>query len=158
MLIVFDQATPVPIRPYLEGHTVRTAAQQGWDKLRNGDLLTAAEEAGFDILLTTDKNIRFQQNLAGRKIAVVVLGQQQWPRLRPHIQRVIEAVNAATPGSFAEVDIPASEAPALSHKGSSCGTNLSGEKLGSIPCFPECFPRVALVTTAARSVISDRLR
>jgi hypothetical protein len=57
-------------------------------------------------LLTTDKNIRFQQNLVGRKIAVVVLGQQQWPRLRPHIQRVIEAVNAATPGSFAEVDIP----------------------------------------------------
>ena len=106
MLIIFDQATPVPIRPYLEGHTVRTAAQQGWDKLRNGDLLTAAEKAGFDLLLTTDKNIRFQQNLVGRKIAVVVLGQQQWPRLRPHIQRVIEAVNAATPGSFAEVDIP----------------------------------------------------
>jgi hypothetical protein len=106
MLIIFDQATPVPIRPYLEGHTVRTAAQQGWDKLRNGDLLTAAEEAGFDILLITDKNMRYQQNLAGRKIAIVVLGQQQWPKLRPHIQRVIEAVSAATPGSFAEVDIP----------------------------------------------------
>ena len=106
MLIIFDQATPVPIRPYLEGHTVRTAAQQGWDKLRNGDLLTAAEEAGFDILLTTDKNMRYQQNLADRKIALVVLGQQQWPRLRPHIQRVIAAVNAATLGSFAEVDIP----------------------------------------------------
>jgi hypothetical protein len=106
MLIIFDQATPVPIRPYLEGHTVRTAAQQGWDKLRNGDLLTAAEEAGFDILLTTDKNMRYQQNLADRKIAIVVLGQQQWPRLRPQIQRVIAAVNAATLGSFAEVDIP----------------------------------------------------
>jgi hypothetical protein len=106
MLIVFDQATPVPIRPYLKGHTVRTAAQQGWDKLRNGDLLTAAESAGFEILLTTDKNMRYQQNLAGRKIAVVVLGQQQWPRLRPHIQLVIEAVNAATPGCFVEVEIP----------------------------------------------------
>jgi hypothetical protein len=106
MLILFDQATPVPIRPYLEGHTVRTAAQQGWDKLRNGDLLNAAEDAGFDILQTTDKNMRYQQNLAGRKIAIVVLGQQQWPRLRPHIQRVVEAVNAATPGCFAEVDIP----------------------------------------------------
>jgi hypothetical protein len=106
MLIIFDQAAPVPIRPYLEGHTVRTAAQQGWDKLRNGDSLTAAEEAGFDILLTTDKNMRYQQNLAGRKIAIVVLGQQQWPRFRPHIQRVIAAVNAATLGSFAEVDIP----------------------------------------------------
>ena len=106
MLIIFDQATPVPIRAYLEGHTVRTAAQQGWDKLGNGDLLTAAEEAGYDILLTTDKNMRYQQNLAGRKIAIVVLGQQQWPQLRPHIQRVIEAVNAATPGSYAEVEIP----------------------------------------------------
>jgi hypothetical protein len=105
MLILFDQATPVPIRPYLEGHTVRTAAQQGWDKLRNGDLLTAAEQAGFDILLTTDKNMRYQQNLAGRKIGIVVLGQQQWPRLRPHSQRVIEAVNVATPGSYREVDI-----------------------------------------------------
>jgi hypothetical protein len=106
MLILFDQATPVPIRPYLKGHTVRTAAQQGWDRLRNGDLLTAAEEAGVDILPTTDKNMRYQQNLAGRKIGIVVLGRQQWPQLRPHIQRVIEAVNAATPGSFAEVDIP----------------------------------------------------
>jgi hypothetical protein len=82
MPIIFDQATPVPIRPYLDGHTVRTAAQHGWDKLRNGDLLTVAEAAGFDVLLTTDKNMRHQQNLAGRKIAIVVLGQQQWPRLR----------------------------------------------------------------------------
>src|ERR1017187_965688 len=106
MLIIFDQATPVPIRPYLEGHTVRTAAQQGWDKLRNGDLPTAAEDAGFDILVTTDKNMRYQQNLVRRTIAIVVLGQQQWPRLRPHVQRVIEAVNAATRGSFAEVEIP----------------------------------------------------
>jgi len=57
-------------------------------------------------LLTTDKNMRYQQNLAGRKIAIVVLGQQQWPRLRPHIQSVIEAVNAAEPGSYAEVEIP----------------------------------------------------
>ena len=102
MRILFDQATPVPIRSYLEGHIVRTAAQQGWDTLRNGDLLTAAEGAGFDLLLTTDKNIRYQQNLAGRKIAIVVLGQQQWPRLRPNVQRIIDAVNASTPGSYEE--------------------------------------------------------
>ena len=69
-------------------------------------MLTAAEDAGFDILLTTDKNMRYQQNLAGRKIAIVVLGRQQWPQLRPHVQRVVEAVNAATPGSYAEVEIP----------------------------------------------------
>lgn len=90
MRVLFDQATPVPIRPYLEGHDVRTAAQQGWDTLKNGELLAAAETDGFDVLLTTDKNMRYQQNLAGRKIAVVVLGQQQWPSLRTHVQRVVE--------------------------------------------------------------------
>lgn len=103
---MFDQGTPVPIRPFLKGHAVRTAAEQGWDKFRNGNLMTAAEAAGFDLFLTTDKNMRYQQNLAGRKIAIVVLGQQQWPQLRPHIQRVVEAVNAAVPGSFAVVDVP----------------------------------------------------
>ncbi len=106
MLILFDQATPVPIHPYLVGHDVRTAAQQGWDKLKNGELLTAAEEAGFELLLTTDKNMRYQQNLANRKIAVVVLGLQQWPSLRPHVQRIVEAVNAAVPGSYTEIDFP----------------------------------------------------
>jgi len=106
MLILFDQGTPVPIRPWLTGHEVRTAAQQGWDTLRNGELLTAAECAGFELLVTTDKNMRYQQNLAERKIAVIVLGQQQWPHVRPHVQRVIDAVNAATPGGFTEVDIP----------------------------------------------------
>jgi hypothetical protein len=106
MRVLFDQATPVPIRPYLAGHIVRTAAQQGWDKLRNGDLLTVAEDAGFDVLLTTDKNMLYQQNFAGRKIAIVVLGLQQWPQLRPHVHRVVEAVNASGPGSYVEVVLP----------------------------------------------------
>jgi hypothetical protein len=105
MRILFDQATPVPIRSSLVGHVVRTAAQQGWDKLRNGELLRVAEDAGFDVLLTTDKNMCHQQNLASRKIAVVVLGVQQWPQLRPHIQRVLDAVNAATPGAYTEVAV-----------------------------------------------------
>jgi hypothetical protein len=78
MRVIFDQGTPVPIRPYLVGHSVRTTAQQGWDTLSNGDLLTVAEEAGFDVFLTTDKNLRYQQNLAGRKIAIVVLGRHYW--------------------------------------------------------------------------------
>jgi hypothetical protein len=93
------------VRPYLKGHIIRTAAQQGWANLTNGDLLTAAEEAGFD-LLTTDKNMRYQQSLAGRKIAIVVLSRQQWPQLRPHIQLVVDAVIGATPGSYVGVDIP----------------------------------------------------
>jgi predicted nuclease of predicted toxin-antitoxin system len=106
MRVLFDQATPVPIRTYLEGHDVRTAAQQGWDTLKNGELLAVAEAEGFDVLLTTDKNMRYQQNLSGRKIAVVVLGLQQWPSLRPHVQLVVEAVNAAKPGTYLEVDLP----------------------------------------------------
>ncbi len=106
MRVLFDQATPVPLRPFLQGHTVRTAAQEKWDRLRNGELLNAAEAAGFDVLLTTDKNMRYQQNLADRKIAIVVLGRQQWPELQAHVQLVVAAVDAATPGSYAEVDIP----------------------------------------------------
>ena len=73
---------------------------------QEGELLAAAEEAGFDLLLTTDKNMRYQQNLGGRRLAIVVLGQQQWPQLRNHIQRVVEAVNAAASGSYIEVTIP----------------------------------------------------
>jgi hypothetical protein len=106
MLILFDQATPVPLRPYLPLHSVRTAAEQGWDRFKNGDLLNAAEEAGFEMLLTTDKNMHYQQNLVGRKIAVLVLGQQQWNLLRPHVQLVVDAVNAAAPGCYVEVEIP----------------------------------------------------
>jgi hypothetical protein len=106
MLVLFDQATPMPIRPYLAGHAVSTAFQRGSNKLKNGELLAAAEQAGFDLFSTTDKNMRYQQNLEVRTIAIVVLGQQQWPHVRPHIQRVVDAVNAAAPGSFTEVDIP----------------------------------------------------
>jgi len=106
MRVLFDQATPVPIRPYLKGHEVRTAAQQGWDRLKNGELLVAAEADGFDVLLTTDKNMRYQQNLTGRKIAVVVLGRQQWPSVRPHVRLIVEAINAAVPGSYTGIDLP----------------------------------------------------
>ena len=106
MRVLFDQGTPVPIRPFLIGHTVRTAAQQQWDTLKNGDLLVAAEDAGFDVFVTTDRNIRYQQNLAGRTIAIVVVGVQQWPALKPHIALVVAAVDGATPGSYTEVEIP----------------------------------------------------
>jgi hypothetical protein len=69
-------------------------------------LLDAAEAAGFELLVTADKNLRYQQNLTGRKISIVVLGNAQWPVLRRHVERVVAAVNAATPGSFAMVEIP----------------------------------------------------
>ena len=106
MRVLFVQATPVPIREFLIGHTVRTAAQEHWDTLKNGDLLTAAEHAGFDVFLTTDKNLQYQQSLAGRTIAIVVIGIQQWPALRPHVARVVAAVNGARPGGFTLVEFP----------------------------------------------------
>lgn len=67
MRVLFDQATPVPIREFLIGHTVRSRAG-ALDTLKNGDLLTAAEDAGFEVFLTTDKNLQHQQNLAGRPL------------------------------------------------------------------------------------------
>ena len=106
MRILLDQATPVPLRRYLGGHNVSTAAQQRWDDLRNGDLLKAAEDEGFEVLVTTDKNMRYQQNLSMRRIAIVVLGKGNWPLIKPHVHLVAAAVDAAGPGSYAEVDIP----------------------------------------------------
>jgi predicted nuclease of predicted toxin-antitoxin system len=106
MRILFDNGTPAPLRQAFENHTVVEAIERGWDRLVNGELIAAAETEGFDVLLTTDKNIRYQQNLTGRKIAFVVLGNQQWPTLRGHVERVLKAVEAATPGSYYEVEIP----------------------------------------------------
>jgi hypothetical protein len=96
----------VPIRPFLKEHIVETTAERGWDTLGNGELLKAAEAAGFDVPVTPDKNIRYQQNLTARTIALVVLGNPQWPVLRLHVERVVAAVNTATPGSYTEIEIP----------------------------------------------------
>jgi hypothetical protein len=106
MLILFDHGTPAPLLSFLKDHTVKKTKEMGWDTLSNGDLLQAAEETGFEILLTTDKNIRYQQNLGGRKIALVVLANPRWPVVRLYVERVVRAVNAAKPGSYTEVDIP----------------------------------------------------
>src|SRR4051794_34776491 len=100
MRILFDHGTPVPLRSSLTDHSITRTQDMGWDRLSNGELLTAAEQAGFELLPTTDKNIRYQQNLAGRKIAIVVLGTSQWPVLRLHVERVVTAVNAVTPGGY----------------------------------------------------------
>jgi hypothetical protein len=106
MLILFDQGTPRGIARTLIGHTVKEARVEGWDTLANGALLSAAEAAGFDVFLTTDKNIPYQQNLSQRKIAVVVLGKARWRLIRPKLAEIAAAVNAATPGSFTLVEIP----------------------------------------------------
>jgi hypothetical protein len=106
MRILFDHGTPAPLIPFLTGHTVTKAKDAGWDRLINGALLRAAEEAGFEVLLTTDKNIVTQQNSKSRVIAIVVLGNSQWRIVQRHVRKIASGVNAATPGSYTEIDIP----------------------------------------------------
>lgn len=106
MRILFDHETPAPLISFLESHTVAKAKDAGWDKLVNGELLKAAEKAGFDVLVTTDKNMVAQQNLKSRKIAIVVLGNSQWRIVQRHVRRIAASVTAATPGSYVEVEIP----------------------------------------------------
>ena len=106
MRVLFDHGTPAPLIPFLAGHTVTKAKDAGWDRLANSALLTAAEEAGFEVLITTDKNMVTQQNLKSRAIAIVVLGNSQWRIVQRHVRKIAAVVNAATPGSYTEVEIP----------------------------------------------------
>jgi hypothetical protein len=106
MKVLFDNGTPKPIARSLAGHEITYARQIGWHELENGELIKQAENAGYEVLLSTDKNIRYQQNLSGRSIALVVLGNSQWPFVRLHLDRIAAAVSAATPGSYAVVEIP----------------------------------------------------
>ena len=106
MRILFDHGTPIGIAKALSGHDVTEAIDRGWEKVSNGELLEAAEEDGFDLLLTTDKNIRYQQNLSARKIGIVVLGNSTWRIVRLHLDRIALAVNQSAAGSYAEVEIP----------------------------------------------------
>jgi hypothetical protein len=103
--VLLDQGTPAPLRRALEGHSVATAHEQGWATLTNGELLAAAEGA-FDVFVTTDQNLRHQQNLAGRRLAILVLPTTSWPRLKPHAAAIAAAVAALRPGDLVEWSFP----------------------------------------------------
>jgi hypothetical protein len=106
MRILFDHGTPNGLARALPGHTVTTAKARGWDRLSNGDLLKEADADGFDLLITTDRRIRYQQNLSGRKIALIVLaGSTKWSRIQLHLLDIGAAVDGATPGGYHEVPI-----------------------------------------------------
>lgn len=106
MHVLFDQGTPVPLRQHLTAHQVTTTFELGWNHLKNGELLQRAEESGFSVLVTTDQNLRYQQNLTGRKIAIVVLTTTSWPRIERAVASVAKAVDSATLGRYVEVAIP----------------------------------------------------
>lgn len=106
MRILFDQGTPVPLRSHLSSHEVATAFELHWSTLTNGELLQQAEAAGYDLLVTTDQNLRYQQYLTGRRIAVVVISSTSWPRIQKDIAKVVDAITHVEPGSYIEVPVP----------------------------------------------------
>jgi hypothetical protein len=103
MKILFDQGTPAPLRRTLAGHQISTVFEMGWEQLENGKLPAEAEKA-FDALVTTDKNLRDQQNLASRRLAILVFPTTSWPEIQKHLGLVSGAVNAVKSGEFIEVE------------------------------------------------------
>jgi len=97
--VLFDHSAPRGTKQALSSHQIAIAKDLGWDTLSNGELLAVAEEYGFDVLLTADKNIRYQQNLTGRRIAIVVLSTPRWPDVRKNLDQIAEAIANAKPGS-----------------------------------------------------------
>lgn len=106
MRVLFDQGAPVPLRHELTGHEVKTAFEMGWASLANGELLRAAD-AEFDVLITTDKNLRHQQNLDGLRVAILVLPTTNWPEIQRNAARVLHALAAVQPGELLEVSFAA---------------------------------------------------
>ena len=105
MRVLFDQGTPAPLRLLLPLHEVSTAFERGWSTLKNGDLLQAAEAAGFGVLVTTDTNLKYQQNLATRKISIIVLGTTSWPRIKVDCEPIVLAIADAVPGGYLEIRV-----------------------------------------------------
>ena len=106
MRLLFGQGTPVPLSNHLPHHAVEPAYERGRHDLKNGDLLARAETESFDALVTTDQNIRYQQNLAGRRIGVLVLMTTSWPRIRGDVTRVAHAIDNLHAGGYEEIAFP----------------------------------------------------
>ncbi|MGH9438826.1 MAG: hypothetical protein ACRD22_13265 [Terriglobia bacterium] len=103
MKILFDQNVPRPLQRFLAAHETKRAAELGWAELKNGALLTAAENAGFDVLLSCDKTIRHEQNMAGRRVAVVCMSDNHWPIVKHHVAEILQAIEQAKSGHIRAV-------------------------------------------------------
>ncbi len=105
MRILFDQGAPAPLRAYLQPHPTDTTAERGWSTISNGDLLKLAEDDGYEVFITTDQNLCYQQNLGGRRLGIVVLMATSWPRTKKHIPEILAAVGRVTGGGYEEVPL-----------------------------------------------------
>ncbi|HEX9473195.1 MAG TPA: DUF5615 family PIN-like protein [Steroidobacteraceae bacterium] len=106
MRILFDQGVPAPLREHLTKHTVTTTSELGWHQLKNGELLSKAEEAGYEIFVTTDQNLKYQHNLPVRKLAIAVLMTTSWPRIAKNSPQVVQQIDALLVGAYMEIHIP----------------------------------------------------
>ena len=106
MKVLFDQGTPAPLRKYLESHNVSTAYEMNWQTLTNGDLLHQAELNGFEVLVTTDQNLKYQQNLSSRVIAIVVLTSTSWPRIQKVMTEIALEVDKSKSNGYVEITVP----------------------------------------------------
>jgi hypothetical protein len=104
--ILFDQGTPAPLRHSLRDHEIVTAFERGWQALKNGDLLSMAEAEGFAAIITTDRNLRYQQNLADRRLSIVVLMTTDWRLIRQHTDYVAKTLATVEPGAYIELLFP----------------------------------------------------
>ena len=105
MRILLDHCTPRPLRRYLTEHQVDTARELGWEQLRNGVLLQMAEDTGYEVLITTDQSMPLQQNMTGRRIAIVAVCENKWPLLQNHVSEIAAALDAIGPGEVIEIPI-----------------------------------------------------
>lgn len=107
MKLLFDQGTPVPLRGHLPEHSVDTLAEKGWSDKSNGELLDLAEQDGYEVLVTTDQSLRYQQRLAGRRVGLVVLLSTNWREVRLRTKEIGQAIAAVRPGEVIEVPVRA---------------------------------------------------
>lgn len=103
MKVIFDENVPLPLRQFLAGHEVSSVQAEGWAGIENGAIIERVE-GRFDVLILADKNLRYQQNLAGRKVALIELPTNRWPVLKALVGRIAEAVTAARPGSYTVIE------------------------------------------------------
>lgn len=106
MKILLDECVPVQVRNALVGHDVSTVQKLGWSGISNGDLLQRAEQDGFNLFLVADKNLRYQQNLQSRKLAILELWTNHRPTLEKHLDKVQTAANDISPGEYFVLENP----------------------------------------------------
>jgi predicted nuclease of predicted toxin-antitoxin system len=102
--VLLDENLDHRLRKHLGSHQVFTASYMGWDGLRNGQLLQAAEDGGFDVLVTGDQTLTYEQNLTGRRLAVIALTAVEWRIIEDYMPRISSAFDRALPGSFQVVE------------------------------------------------------